>query len=34
VTAAEPTVNSHLSTKFYVDKKATVSLAFAVAFGL
>lgn len=34
VTAAAPTINSHLTTKFYVDKKATVSLAFSVAFGL
>jgi hypothetical protein len=34
VTADEATTNTQLTTKFYVDRKATVSLAFAVAFGL
>lgn len=34
ITAAEPVDATHLTTKFYVDRKAVTSLAFAVAFGL
>lgn len=34
VTAATPTSNTHLTTKYYVDRQAVKSLAFAVAFGL
>lgn len=34
ITASNPTTDTHLTTKFYVDRQAVKSLAFAVAFGL